>query len=82
MPYLPEHYSIEPADKIRPRRQKEYFNRKLSQKRERYLLLLSHLAILSSIAPPDLEIVSGYVSVYAFTKMPYLTLSNWLVSKD
>ena len=46
-------YSIESADKFRPRLQKEYCNRKFLEKREKFLLLLSYLAILSSIVPSD-----------------------------
>ena len=57
-PFVPI-YSIESADKFRPRLQKEYCNRKFLEKREKFLLLLSYLAILSSIVPPDLVTFSG-----------------------
>ena len=54
-----QNYSIESADKFRPRLQKEYCNRKFLEKREKFLLLLSYLAILSSSVPPYLETFSG-----------------------
>ena len=52
-------YSIESAERIRSRRQKQYCNRKFYEKREKFLLFLSRLAFLSSSVPPDLEIFSG-----------------------